>query len=157
MIASISTHENPYLRRLHPFWWRPQPKISRKVAHTHTHTHTRYKVTRVKKNWWDRNPKVKLGGAFHVGVEVDGIEWPTSRVKRRKDMVMVWRPPGKKRCKTQQKPKPNFVLRFVQMKFFGFQKKIGIRGWKQLPPLPKDKTSLSPAWGWWKVWPTVWL
>ena len=63
----------------------------------------------------------------------------------------------KKRCKTQQKPKPNFVLRFVQMKFFGFQKKIGIRGWKQLPPLPKDKTSLSPAWGWWKVWPTVWL
>lgn len=55
------------------------------------------------KFWDPKAPKVKLGGAFHVGVEVDGIEWSTSR---------YWRPPGnlaslfsppKKTCPTKRR------------------------------------------------------
>ena len=119
-------------------------------------------------------PKVKLGGAFHVGVEVDGIEWSTSR---------YWRPPGnpaslfsppKKTCATKKnrwkhtfaKNTPKNVLRFVEMNLFGgFEIRLEFVAGKKtnmqeiwnnfhgLPPsdcfsLPMDETSFAPAWGW---------
>ena len=78
-LVAFSTHENPQVLSFHPVLMTLKKKTKHVVAHRR----------QTKKRWmkfWDpKAPKVKLGGAFHVGVEVDGIEWSTTR---------YWRPPG---------------------------------------------------------------